>query len=186
MGAMKIHGTPLAGLVLVETVSVGDERGRFTRLFCESEFSELRPQLHWTQMNLSKTSYKGTVRGMHFQHPPSAEAKLIRCICGKIFDVAVDLRADSPTFLHWYAAELSDSNSMQIFIPEGFAHGFQTLADDVELLYLHTTAWNQELEGGLRHDDPKLGILWPLPVTQVSEKDRNAPLLTDRFTGVHV
>lgn len=186
MDNLKIHHTPLIGLVLVETIPIKDGRGQFVRLFCESECSELRPQLHWTQINLSKTSFKGTVRGMHFQHPPSAEAKLIRCLRGGIFDVAVDLRADSPTFLHWYAAELTESNFMQIFIPEGFAHGFQTLTDDVEMLYLHTVAWNREHEDTLRHDDPKLRVSWPLPVTHVSEKDRNAPLLTDGFTGIHL
>ena len=186
MGNLKIRPTPLAGLVLVETMSLKDERGQFTRLFCDSECSELRPQLHWTQINLSRTSHKGTVRGMHFQHTPSAEAKLIRCLRGGVFDVAVDLRAGSPTFLHWYAAELNESSSVQIFIPEGFAHGFQTFTDDVEMLYLHTVAWSREHEDTLRHDDPKLGISWPLPVTRVSEKDRNAPLLTDGFTGIHL
>ena len=186
MGNLKVHHTPLAGLVLFEAMPIKDERGQFVRLFCESEFSELRPQLHWTQVNLSRTAFKGTVRGMHFQHPPSAEAKLIRCLRGSIFDVAVDLRADSPTFLHWYAAELTESNFMQIFIPEGFAHGFQALTDDVEMLYMHTVAWNREREDTLRHDDPKLRISWPLPVKHVSEKDQNAPLLTDIFTGIHL
>lgn len=186
MDKLKVHYTPLAGLALVETGSIKDERGQFTRLFCESECSELRPRLRWTQINLSRTSLKGTVRGMHFQRPPSAEAKLIRCLRGRVFDVAVDVRAGSPTFLHWYGAELNENNSMQIFIPEGFAHGFQALTDDVELLYLHTVAWSREHEETLRHDDPKLGIAWPLPVTRVSEKDRNASLLTDGFTGIRL
>lgn len=186
MDKLKVHYTPLAGLALVETGSIKDERGQFTRLFCESECSKLRPRLHWTQINLSRTSLKGTVRGMHFQCPPSAEAKLIRCLRGRVFDVAVDVRAGSPTFLHWYGAELNENNSMQIFIPEGFAHGFQALTDDVELLYLHTVAWSREHEETLRHDDPKLGIAWPLPVTRVSEKDRNASLLTDGFTGIRL
>ncbi|MFI4920006.1 MAG: dTDP-4-dehydrorhamnose 3,5-epimerase family protein [Gammaproteobacteria bacterium] len=181
---MKIHPTPLADLFLVETMPVTDERGQFTRLFCESEYSELRPHLHWSQINLSRNSRKGTVRGMHFQHPPAAEAKLIRCLRGRVFDVAVDIRAGSPTFLRWHAVELDESGMTEIFIPEGFAHGFQALTDDVELLYLHTVAWDREHEGRLRPDDPMLGISWPLPVTQVSEKDRTAPLLTDKFAGI--
>lgn len=184
MGKMTQHATPLAGLVLIEAGSVRDERGEFTRLFCESDYSQLRPHLHWEQINISKTSRQGTVRGMHFQYPPSAEAKLIRSLRGRVFDVAVDLRAGSSTFLQWHAVELSDSSPTQVFIPEGFAHGFQALTDDVELLYLHTASWDRRHESTLRYDDPKLKIAWPMPATLVSEKDRNAPLLTDGFTGI--
>ena len=122
---------------------------------------------------------------MHFQYPPAAEAKLIRCLRGRVFDVAVDLRAGSPTFLHWHGVELNEDGPMQFFIPEGFAHGFQALTDDVQLLYLHTAAWNRQYEGALRHDDSVLSIAWPLPVTQVSEKDRNTPRLDDKFAGVY-
>src|SRR5690606_8957208 len=115
---------------------VGDARGRFTRLFCEQELSSIRPGLHFTQINLSQTYGVGTVRGMHYQTPPAAESKMIRCVRGRVFDVAVDLRAGSPTFLHWHALELSDDNDRAILIPEGFAHGFQTLTDEAELLYM--------------------------------------------------
>lgn len=181
---MKFHHTPLAGLTLIETTPIQDERGRFTRVFCEAECSELRPDLHWTQINVSTTTHKGTVRGMHFQYPPAAEAKLIRCLQGRVFDVAVDLRARSPTFLHWHGVELSEDGPTQYFIPEGFAHGFQVLTDHAQLLYLHTAAWNRQYEGTLRHDDPVLSIAWPLPVTQVSEKDRHTALLDGSFTGV--
>ncbi|MFC5740294.1 dTDP-4-dehydrorhamnose 3,5-epimerase [Dyella tabacisoli] len=183
---MKFHQTPLADLMLVETTLIQDERGQFARAFCETEFAALRPDLHWTQINISRTYRQGSVRGMHFQYPPAAEAKLIRCLRGKIFDVAVDLRAGSPTFLQWHGVELSEDSPMQFLIPEGFAHGFQALTDDVQLLYMHTTAWSREHEGGLRHDDPSLAIAWPLPVTQVSEKDRHAPLLDETFVGVHL
>ncbi|HEV2110969.1 MAG TPA: dTDP-4-dehydrorhamnose 3,5-epimerase [Gammaproteobacteria bacterium] len=183
---MKLHRLPLAGLTLVETVALRDERGQFTRLFCEQELSGLRPRLHWTQINHSKTSRRGTVRGMHFQYPPAAEAKMIRCLRGRVFDVAVDLRAGSPTFLRWHGVELSEDDAMQFFIPEGFAHGFQTLSEGVELLYLHTASWEPECEGRLRHDDPRLGIRWPLAVSQVSDRDRGAPLLTDQFTGIRL
>ncbi|MEP6907271.1 MAG: dTDP-4-dehydrorhamnose 3,5-epimerase [Pseudoxanthomonas sp.] len=181
---MKFHRTPLRDLVLVETPSVQDERGRFTRLFCEQEYAELRPGLHFTQINLSSTSHKGTVRGMHYQSPPAAEAKLIRCLRGRVFDVAVDLRAGSPTFLHWHGVELGEDGPIQFFIPEGFAHGFQALTDDAQLLYLHTVAWSREHEGGLRYNDPAISIAWPLQVTQISEKDRQAPLMNGTFAGV--
>lgn len=183
---MKFHRTPLKDLTLIETTSIQDERGRFARVFCETACTELRPNLHWTQINVSTTTRKGTVRGMHFQYPPAAEAKLIRCLQGRVFDVAVDLRAGSPTFLHWHGIELSEDEPMQFFIPEGFAHGFQALADHTQLLYLHTAAWNRQHEGSLRHDDPALAIAWPLPVTQVSEKDRNTPLLDGKFTGIQL
>ncbi len=181
---MKFHATPLAGLMLVETEPVRDERGRFIRLHCENEFAPLRQSLHWSQINLSQTKLAGTIRGMHFQHPPAAEAKLIRCLRGSVFDVAVDLRAGSPTFLRWHAVKLSQDRPQQVFIPEGFAHGFQALTDDVELLYLHTAPWNREHEGRLRYNDPMLAIDWPLAVTMVSDKDRDAPLLDRHFAGV--
>jgi dTDP-4-dehydrorhamnose 3,5-epimerase len=183
---MKIHCTPLKNLMLLETAPIQDERGQFARVFCETACAKLRPNLHWTQINVSNTSNKGSVRGMHFQYPPAAEAKLICCLRGRVFDVAVDLRTDSPTFLHWHGVELSEYESMQFFIPEGFAHGFQALTDNVQLLYLHTAAWNRQYEGAIRHDDPALSIAWPLPVTQVSEKDRNILLLDDKFTGVYL
>lgn len=181
---MKIHCTPLAGLMLVETVPHQDDRGSFVRAFCETEYAKLRANLHWTQINVSCTEQKGTVRGMHFQHPPAAEAKMIRCLQGRVFDVAVDLRVGSPTFLHWHGVELSEGGPMQFFIPEGFAHGFQSLTDHAQLLYLHTAAWDHQHEGALRHDDPALSIAWPLPITQVSDKDRTTPLLNGAFTGV--
>lgn len=181
---MKMHSTPLSGLTLVETPSVRDERGQFMRVFCETEFSEKSLRVHWVQINLSRTARKGTVRGMHFQFPPAAEAKLIRCLRGSVYDVAVDLRAGSPTFLRWHGVELDQDSATQVFIPEGFAHGFQALTDDVELLYLHTAPWSRAHEGGVRHDDPALSITWPLPVTRVSEKDRSIPLLSDNFAGI--
>jgi dTDP-4-dehydrorhamnose 3,5-epimerase len=183
---MKFHQTPLTGLMLIETSPSQDERGHFVRVFCEEECASLRPGLHWAQINLSSTFHKGTVRGMHYQYPPAAEAKLIRCLRGRVFDVAVDLRAGSATFLHWHGVELSEDGPMQFFIPEGFAHGFQALTDDAQLLYLHTAAWDRKLEGSLRHDDPTLAIAWPLPITRISEKDRQAALVDDHFVGVHV
>lgn len=181
---MKIIATPLSGLYEIRHTPVGDARGRFSRLFCEQEFAPIRPDLHFTQINLSETHGRGTIRGMHYQTPLAAEAKLIRCLRGRVFDVAVDLRTDSPTFLHWRALELAGDNDCAIFIPEGFAHGFQTLTDEAHLLYMHTAPWTPACEAGVRHDDPRLAISWPLPVTTVSERDRGYALIDETFTGV--
>jgi dTDP-4-dehydrorhamnose 3,5-epimerase len=184
MGGMKLMPTPLAGLQIVETAPDGDARGTFERLFCEQEWASLRSGLRFTQVNLSTTVERGTVRGMHFQREPALEAKLIRCVRGRVFDVAVDLRAGSPTFLRWHAVELSADEPHEIFIPEGFAHGFQALTADVQLLYFHTAPWTPTCEGGLRHDDPRLAITWPLPATHVSDRDRAHSLIDDAFAGV--
>lgn len=181
---MRLLSTPLAGLQVVETAPVGDARGNFERLFCEREWAPLRPGLHFAQVNLSTTRGRGTIRGMHFQREPAAEAKLIRCVRGSAFDVAVDLRAGSLTYLQWHAVELRADEPREVFIPEGFAHGFQALDDDVQLLYFHTAPWTPACESGLRHDDPRLGIVWPLPTVHVSDRDRAHPLLDDTFTGV--
>lgn len=184
MDRMKLHSTPLQGLYEILTTPTGDARGHFTRLFCEQELAFMRPHLHFTQINLSETRGRGTLRGMHYQTPPAAEAKLIRCLRGRVFDVAVDVRAASPTFLHWHALELAEDNDRAVFIPEGFAHGFQTLTDEAHLLYMHTAPWTPACEAGLRHDDPRLAIDWPLLVTTVSERDRGYALIDNAFAGV--
>ncbi|TCO42638.1 dTDP-4-dehydrorhamnose 3,5-epimerase [Dokdonella fugitiva] len=176
--------TALAGLIEIRSHAAVDARGRFRRLFCERDLAVLREGLHFTQINLSQTRARGTVRGMHFQSPPAAEAKLIHCLRGRVFDVAVDVRRGSPTFLQWHACELSGDDDRALFIPEGFAHGFQSLSDEAELLYMHTAPWTPEFERGLRHDDPRIGIAWPLPVGAVSDRDRNHPLINERFSGV--
>jgi dTDP-4-dehydrorhamnose 3,5-epimerase len=180
---MKLHGTPLDGLHVIETAPVSDQRGRFSRIFCELDFAPIRPSLHFTQINLSETSSAGTIRGLHYQTAPVAESKLIRCLRGRVFDVAVDLRRDSPTFLRWHAVELSEDNNCEVFIPEGFAHGFQSLTDEAHLLYLHTVAWTPTHEAGLRHDDPRLAIAWPLPATAISTRDRSYPKIDGAFAG---
>ena len=182
---MKQLATPLPGLQVVDTEPTGDARGRFERLFCEQDWAPLRPDLHFVQVNLSTTTLRGSVRGLHYQAAPAAEAKLIRCVHGHVFDVAVDLRAGSPTFLHWHAVELRADKPREVFIPEGFAHGFQALSNDVQLLYFHTAPWTPACEGGLRFDDPRLAIDWPLPPTQVSDRDRGHSLLDDDYTGLH-
>ncbi len=182
---MNIIGTKLKGLFEINSGAFEDERGRFTRLFCESDFSAIRPNLHFCQINLSCTNAAGSIRGLHFQTPPSAEAKLIRCMKGRAFDVAVDLRHGSATFLQWYAIELSPNNN-SVFIPEGFAHGFQALEDDTELLYMHSAAWSKADEHGLRYNDPRLNIQWPLAVNTISDKDQNNALLDDNYQGMYL
>lgn len=184
MSAMTLHPTPLHGLWSIQTEPRGDARGRLTRVFCAKDMTLIRDDLRFVQTNLSRTSRQGTVRGLHFQRGPALDAKLIRCIRGHVFDVAVDLRAGSPTFGQWHALELSEDNERQVFIPEGFAHGFQALTDDVELLYQHTAPYTPACEGGLRFDDPALDITWPLPVSQVSARDALLPRLTAAFEKV--
>lgn len=177
MASLTLHETPLAGLMVVETTPVGDARGSFARLFCARELEPLHLPGPIAQINHSFTAARGTVRGLHFQRPPKAEAKLIRCLKGRVLDVAVDLRRGSPTFLKWHAVELAPENHRAFYLPRGFAHGFQTLTPDCELLYLHTEFYSPEHEGGLRHDDPALAIAWPLPVAELSARDRAHPLI---------
>lgn len=181
---MKFLPTPLPGLLVVTAEPCADERGRLVRIFCEREFSAAGFSGRVAQANLTLTRRPGAVRGLHFQRPPRAEAKLVRCLRGEVFDVAVDLRAGSPTFLEWHAEILSGENLRALFIPEGFAHGFQALTPDCEMLYLHGEVYSPECEGGLRHDDPALAIAWPLPVSELSARDRNHPLLDPSFAGV--
>ena len=178
---MKVHATPLAGLWEIETTPHGDSRGRFTRIFCADELAGIGAPLRFVQTNLSRTERRGTVRGLHFQRAPALESKLIRCLRGRVFDVAVDLRAGSETFGRWFGLELSPDNERQIFIPGGFAHGFQTLSDDVELLYQHTAPHSPDCEGGLLFSDPTLAIDWPLPVSLVSARDSGLARLDRHF-----
>ena len=181
---MKIVDTPLADLKVVESSSHRDGRGAFRRLFCARELRSLMGHRQIAQINHSVTSRVGAVRGMHFQHPPDAEMKMIRCLRGRAWDVAVDLRAGSPTLLHWYAKELAPDDATMMVIPEGFAHGFQALEPETELLYLHTAFYCPPSEGGLRHDDPRLAITWPLPPADLSSRDLAHPLLSADFAGV--
>ena len=183
---MKLHHTPLSGLFEIDQPAVGDARGRFTRLFCEQAFAPIRSHLHFTQINWSHTQGCGSLRGLHYQKPPAAEAKLIRCLRGRVYDVAVDVRADSPTFLRWHAVELAEDNNRAFFLPEGFAHGFQALTDEAQLLYMHTAPWAPDCEAGLRYDDPLLAIAWPLPVAQLSARDQSHPLIAPGFAGIRI
>ena len=176
--------TTLAGLQVLQRKPIGDSRGYLERLFCVDELQTLIPGKHIAQINHTLTESRGTVRGMHFQRPPHAEIKFVSCLRGEVFDVAVDLRDNSPTFLRWHAEVLSADNHKTLVIPEGFAHGFQTLTDDCEMLYFHTAAYQPGAEGGLNAQDPRLAIQWPLPVAGLSPRDAAHPLLNNDFTGV--
>jgi dTDP-4-dehydrorhamnose 3,5-epimerase len=181
---LKISGADLAGVHVVDATPYADDRGSFARWFCARELVDVLAGRPIVQINHSRTVRVGAVRGLHFQHPPHGEMKLIRCLRGRVFDVAVDLRADSPTFLRWHAEELSADNARMVVIPEGFAHGYQVLEPDSELLYLHTATYEPSAEGGLRFDDPTLAIHWPLAVTDLSPRDANHPLINSSFTGI--
>lgn len=183
---MHIRSTGIAGALVVEGQPHADHRGAFSRLFCERELAEVVGDRHVVQINHSRTHAVGAVRGMHFQHPPHAEMKMVRCVRGRVWDVLVDLRAGSPTFLHWLAEELSPDTSRMLVIPEGCAHGFQVLEADSELLYLHTAFYAPASEGALRYNDPQLAIRWPLPVTDLSERDKTHALLSNNFIGLDV
>jgi dTDP-4-dehydrorhamnose 3,5-epimerase len=176
--------TPLPGLWVMQRKSIGDSRGYLERLYCRSELESLAPGKVIAQINHTLTASRGTVRGMHFQRPPHAEIKFVSCLRGEVFDVAVDLRDNSPTFLRWHSEVLSADNHKTLVIPEGFAHGFQTLTDDCEMLYLHTATYQPGAEGGLNPQDPKLAIRWPLPVAGLSPRDASHPFLDDGFVGM--
>jgi dTDP-4-dehydrorhamnose 3,5-epimerase len=167
--------TALKGAWIVELEELRDGRGFFARAFCRDEFARhgLRPEV--AQANMSFNHRAGTMRGMHYQVPPAAETKFIRCTSGAIWDVIVDLRPDSPTHLQHVAVELSATNRRALYVPELFAHGFMTLTDDAEVLYLVGERYAPGFERGIRHDDPALGIDWPLPATVISDKDRSWP-----------
>lgn len=176
--------TPLAGLMVIHRQLHEDARGLFVRLFCAEEFREIGLSRPIAQINHSVTRQKGAVRGLHFQYAPHAETKIVSCLKGKVFDVAVDLRRGSPTFLRWHGEVLSANNRQALHIPEGFAHGFQTLEEDSELLYLHTDYYDPTAEGALNVNDPRLDIAWPLPIAELSERDRGHPFISEEFVGV--
>lgn len=181
---MYYKSSAIAGVVVVETTPHRDHRGAFTRFFCQQELSGILGDRNIVQVNYSQTMTVGTIRGMHYQNPPHAEMKMMRCLTGRVWDVAVDLREGSPTFLHWHAEELSRKNARMMVIPEGCAHGFQVLEEGSEMLYLHTSMFEKSAESAVRFDDPMLSIHWPLAVTDISERDRNHPILTKLFTGI--
>jgi len=186
MNRLILHSTPIDGLHVVEREPIGDSRGFLERMFCQDSLRQFLQGKTVRQINRTLTQQKGTVRGLHFQNPPYAETKIVTCLKGKVWDVAIDLRRGSPTFLKNYAVLLTEDNHRSFLIPEGFAHGFQTLTSDCEMLYCHTADYNVELEGALNAIDPLLSIPWPEPIIERSDRDVNHPMLTDNFQGMEL
>lgn len=181
---MQINSTFINDLNIVQFKSHLDSRGVFSRFFCDEELRNIIGGRKILQINQSCTNNIGSIRGLHFQYAPNAEMKLVRCLKGRIWDVAVDLRFKSPTFMRWFGEELTSKNLKMMVIPEGFAHGFQVLEEGSELLYLHTAFYKPESEGGVHYDDPALAIAWPLPVTDTSSRDSSFAYLDSTFRGV--
>jgi len=181
---LKFSKTKIKDLYIIYPESFKDNRGNFYRIYCENELIEIGYNKKIVQMNQSQTKKKGSIRGMHFQYPPKAEIKFVKCLAGSVFDVAIDLRKNSNTFLQWHSEIISSENNKLMFIPEGFAHGFQTLEDNCEILYLHSEFYSAELESGIRYNDPKLNINWPLEVTEISRRDSEHKLIDDTFNGI--
>lgn len=179
-----VRTTGLQGVVVLERRPIGDSRGYLERMFSASVLAEWASGRPIVQVNRTVTGERGTVRGMHFQRAPHAETKFVSCLRGEVFDVAVDLRAGSPTFLGWHAEVLSAENRLTMVVPEGCAHGLQTLTPDCELLYMHTAEYAPGLEGGVHCQDPALGIEWPLPIGELSPRDRSHAAITPDFAGL--
>ena len=172
---MKFTSLGIEGAWIVNIDHLGDERGFFARAWCREEFAAKGITAELSQANLSFSQQAGTVRGMHFQRPPHEEMKAVRCLRGAVFDVVLDLRSDSPTFCQWHGEELTSDNRRMLLVPEGCAHGFQTLVDDTEIFYLVSEAYAPDSEGGVRWDDPAFGIKWSLSVSEISERDVGFP-----------
>lgn len=181
---MNFNSLPLQDAYIIDPNPYEDHRGKFSRLFCQEELKKVGHYKQIVQINHSLTKEKGTVRGMHYQKPPKAEIKMVQCLKGEVFDVIVDLRKDSPTFLKWHGEILSPKNSKIMYIPEGFAHGFQVLESDSELLYFHTEFYSPLHEAGIKYNDPKININWLLEPVNISEKDQCYQLITSEFKGV--
>jgi dTDP-4-dehydrorhamnose 3,5-epimerase len=181
---MKFHPIGLQGACLIELEKRGDDRGFFARLFCEREFGDKGLETRFVQVNNSLSGRCGTLRGLHYQLPPAAEVKIVRCVRGALYDVIVDLRPSSPTYRGWFGAELTAENRTMLYVPRGFAHAFLTLTDDVEAIYLVSCFYSPENERGVRWNDPCIGISWPVQPQEISEKDRNWPDLNSEFHGM--
>lgn len=183
---MTFDETPLSGAYVVTPSPRQDSRGWFMRTYDQDSFATIGFVDNWVQMNHSLTYQRGAVRGMHCQKPPQAEIKLVRCIMGRVFDVIIDLRAGSPTLGQWFGTELSADNQAMVYIPKGFAHGFQTLTTDCQLVYCHSHPYMPDSEGAIRYNDPRINIDWPLPVANLSVRDATHPYLDDSFVGLTV
>lgn len=181
---MIFTATTLEGVYEVMPEPIGDSRGWFARTYCKKEFSAIGHTKEWLQLNHSFTAERGTLRGLHYQVRPFREIKLVRCIAGAVYDVVIDLREGSATFMQWTGIELSAQNKKMLYIPEGFAHGFQTLADNSELIYHHSEYYTPGAEAGIRYNDSSIGIQWPLPVSVISDRDRQHPDIDHHFKGI--
>jgi dTDP-4-dehydrorhamnose 3,5-epimerase len=184
MGRFVIEDTPIHGVKVITRMKVSDDRGFLSRLYCQEELSQLGWQGSLAQMNETMTNNRCTVRGLHFQREPSAEMKLISCIEGQIYDVAVDLRTNSPTYLKYFSSVLSAENNKAMLIPKGCAHGFQTLSDNVHMIYCHSTAYNPDVEDGVHILDKEIGIEWPFSPINLSERDSGFPHIGYNFEGM--
>lgn len=176
---MRFSETNLSGLIKIVAETRSDDRGSFARTFCEEEFRAHGLETAFVQANIAYTKRAGVIRGLHHQAPPWAEAKLVCCVKGAIFDVAVDVRPGSPTFLHWCGVELSEGSGTAMYIPHGFAHGYQAMSDDAGVFYMSSAPYKSSAEGGIRYDDPSVRIRWPLPPRDISDKDRSWPLISE-------
>ena len=176
--------TTLEGSYLINPEPYQDSRGWFARFYCKKDFQQIGHEKEWVQLNHSATTKAGSLRGMHFQKAPHREIKMVKCIAGAVFDVIIDLRKNSKTFLQWFGTELSALNKTMLYIPEGFAHGFQCLTDSCELIYHHTEFYNPDAEGGIRYNEPLINIEWPLPISEISPRDESHPYLDENFKGI--
>ena len=181
---MIFNPTFLTGSFIIEPNVLMDERGWFARFYCKNDFKEIGHDKEWVQLNHSATNKKGAIRGMHFQKEPFREIKMVKCIAGAVYDVIIDLRRDSSTFLKWFGTELSAKNKKMFYIPEGFAHGFQCLEDNCELIYHHSEFYTPAAEAGIKYDDPMIQIDWPQAITVLSPRDESHPYLDENFKGI--
>lgn len=182
---LNISPTPINDLYLIQANSFKDDRGMFSRLYCQEELQDITG-MGIKQVNHSLTKERGTVRGLHFQYEPNAEEKIVQCIRGSVFDVVVDIRKNSPTFLKVFSVNLTQKNKKMIYIPKGFAHGFQTLEDDTELLYFHSSVYKPSNEGAIHVKEPLLDIAWPLKIQNLSQRDNEHAFLTNDFEGIEI
>lgn len=180
----SIETTPFSGLVVLRREPFEDHRGSLDRLFDREVVGSLVPGFTVAQVNHTVTVGRGTVRGLHYQGPPQADAKVVTCLRGRVFDVVVDLREGSPTFLNWHTVELSEKKRTSIVIPAGFAHGFQLLSESCELFYVHSERYHEDAEGGIHPEDPTLSIPWPEVISQMSTRDQEHPMLDPDWSGV--
>ena len=176
--------TKLEGIIVCERKPIVHDLGSFVRSFCDEEFKTVGLQKSIAQINMTTTHSKWSVRGMHYQTPPFSETKIVTCLKGEVFDVAVDIRSGSPTFLQWYGEILSPANNKSLYIPEGFAHGYQTLTTDCEMLYMHTAPYEAGSEGGIHAEDPATAIQWPFKIMEMSNRDHNHSFLSKDFKGI--